>query len=141
TPGDEEASMSSPDGVRAFADLERNTGEIVEAMRLTIRLLRALAPLAVEMRELQGALAQLQEATGTAAGAAVLDAPAAPRLAAPPAPQRPQPRPTPEFVPGISSAQTPAAPAAEGAQATGGAASPTTPPDTDHGAEAVARPA
>ena len=77
TPGDEEASMSSPDGVRAFADLERNTGEIVEAMRLTIRLLRALAPLAVEMRELQGALLQLQEATGAGAHSRVSELPAA----------------------------------------------------------------
>lgn len=55
--------MSTPDGSRAFTDLERNTAEVVEAMRLAGRLLRALAPLATEMRELQGALLQLQDAT------------------------------------------------------------------------------
>lgn len=55
--------MSTPEGSRAFSELERNTSEVVEAMRLAGRLLRALAPLATEMRDLQGALLQLQEAT------------------------------------------------------------------------------
>ena len=55
--------MATPHPPRGSDDLERGANDVLEAMRLAGRLLRALAPIAVEMRELQGALGQLQEAT------------------------------------------------------------------------------
>jgi hypothetical protein len=55
--------MTNPNGPRSYDDLERGAADVLEAMRLASRLLRALAPLASEMRELQTSLVQLQEAT------------------------------------------------------------------------------
>ena len=51
-------------------------------MRLAARLLRALAPMAIEMRELQGALAQLQEAVSVGPAAPALPAGPEARVAA-----------------------------------------------------------
>src|SRR5215210_9263446 len=55
--------MTNPAGPRGFDNLERGAADVLEAMRLAGRLLRALAPLATEMRELQVALGELQQAT------------------------------------------------------------------------------
>jgi hypothetical protein len=44
-------------------ELERSTADVVEALRLASRLLRALTPVAAQMRGLQDALGELQSAT------------------------------------------------------------------------------
>lgn len=100
--------MTTPGGSRGFTDLERQSAELVEAMRLTARLLRALAPVATEMRALQEAMLSLQDATGAAVVPSALSA------SAPPPPARlapPTARQTQEYVPGVPPVASDARPA------------------------------
>jgi hypothetical protein len=54
--------MTNPSDPRDYADLEQRAAGAIEAIRAAARLMRALAPVAAELRELQDAIAELQSA-------------------------------------------------------------------------------